>query len=629
MCARFTFLATLAALAVVTACGSSEKRARRPGEEYLSDIKVEGNAEVKGKHLTSGLALNRTKDRGRAPDPYLVQVDGDRIKGEYLRRGYLGVDVRSRVDRQGDASTVVYTVDEGKRAATRVVITGLPEDAALPLDKVRQVLPLRDGQPFDYATYELSKDMLLGVVKDAGYAHAKLDASVFADRANHVAVVQLDYTTGPKCKFGTVEIAGAEGDLADAVRGRLQFTVGDTYSTAAISATQRQLYAMQRFSTVQVQPAEDDGVTQTIRVKVAVSEAARREIKFGGGFGIDPTAYEVRGRAGYQIVGWPRPLNTVTVDLRPAYAYLRNGNGWQPRIRALVRLERQDLFWTYARGEIEPSYNYLAYEAYTTTGPRARVGFTTPVFTQKLNARIGWSLERVSFLEISPLLEPELQESIGLGMDPQLVGQYAQSISLDLRDHPIETTQGLYAELGIVEGSKLAGGDFDYIQVVPEVRGFVPVFGIVLAAKARAGQFFGDAPPTERFFSGGANRMRGFGERALSPFRRGDIGDGTTRTIPYGGTAMVETGIEARIPITTIRGMGLGTVVFLDGGDVTENRSDLQLGNLHWAAGLGLRLKTIVGPVRADVGYRLNRTTDMDPSPGSRFAFHLSLGEAF
>jgi outer membrane translocation and assembly module TamA len=51
--------------------------------------------------------------------------------------------------------------------------------------------------------------------------------------------------------------------------------------------------------------------------------------------------------------------------------------------------------------------------------------------------------------------------------------------------------------------------------------------------------------------------------------------------------------------------------------------------NLHWAAGLGLRLFTIVGAVRADVGYRLNRTGYGEPDPGSHFAFHLSIGEAY
>jgi outer membrane translocation and assembly module TamA len=80
--------------------------------------------------------------------------------------------------------------------------------------------------------------------------------------------------------------------------------------------------------------------------------------------------------------------------------------------------------------------------------------------------------------------------------------------------------------------------------------------------------------------------------------------------------------------------------VFLDGGDVTDAAKDpaltgvpatrdLDLSNLHWALGAGLRLQTVVGPVRLDVAYRLNRTEAGEPEAGSHYAYHLTVGEAF
>src|SRR5688572_16190470 len=102
---RFVILALIAMLA----CGE-KKPPRRPGDDYLKKIDVEGNKQIKDKELLGGLALKRQQKRGRSPDPYLIQVDGERIRGEYLRKGFLGIDVRSRVDRQGDAATVVYSV---------------------------------------------------------------------------------------------------------------------------------------------------------------------------------------------------------------------------------------------------------------------------------------------------------------------------------------------------------------------------------------------------------------------------------------------------------------------------------------------------------------------------------------
>lgn len=617
--------ASVAALAVLAACGGTTTRAHRPGEEYLKRIDFEGNKKLTSSTLRTGLALRRTQTRGRAPDRYLIGVDAERIRGEYLRRGYFDVDVRHRTSRKGDETTVIYTVEEGVRATTRVSIHGLPDEPGL-VDKVRAALKLQDGAPFDYAVYEASKEPLKGVVEDAGYANVKLEAQVIADRANHTAVIDLAYDPGPKAHFGKVEINGADGKLRRAIEERLQFQTGQTYSTAAIAATQRQLYALGRFSTVHIQP--DRNGTAEVAMKVDVSEGAAHEVKLGGGVGMDPSAYEVRGRVGYTIVGWPFEMHTFSLDLRPAYARLRQTGAWEPRIRAIARDERQDLFWTYAKGTVEGGYNYLAVEAYTSYGPRAKLGFETPVFTDKVKARVGWSIERLDFRNISPLIDADLQMRLGL-QQTQLVGAYEQAAIIDLRDNPTETRLGAYGELRVVEGTKAAGGNYDYVQLIPELRGYAPLGKVVFAARARYGRFFGkNAPATERFFSGGSVDQRGFSERHLSPQVRGDV-MGSTEDVPYGGVEMFETGLESRFPLTSIKGMPLGGVLFLDGGDVVDDNTKLRLGNLHWAAGVGLRLHTIVGPVRADFGYRLNRTGPGEPDPDSNFAFHLSLGEAF
>jgi outer membrane protein insertion porin family len=634
--------------------GCAHTPPHRPGEEQLKAIQFEGNKQISDSKLGTGLALRRVEKRGGAPDPYLVQIDADRIRGEYLRKGFLDIDVRPRVERKDELATVIYTVEEGERAKTQVAISGLPSD--VPASDVRAKLPLADNAPFDYEPYDLAKPLLLGVVQDKGYARAKLDASVIADRTTRTATVDLSYTPGPKCKFGNVEIAGATGELAEAVQDRLALAPGQVYSTQAITQTQRNLYGFGRFSTVQVQP--DQGTGDTVGVKVSVTEGARRTVQLGGGFGLDPHGYEVRGRAGYSIAGWPFPLDTASLELRPAYAYVDPPGSYEPRIRALARLERADLFWTYTKAQIDAGYNYLAVEAYTSYGPLARLGFETPVGTDKLKLRVGWSIERLDFRNISQLIDPPARAmddqssairaamlETRLGLDKTaVIGQYLQALVVDLRDNPLETRLGAYGELRASEGTPLAGGAFTYVKLVSDVRGYVPLIaGAVLAGRARYGGIFagGDTiPVTERLFSGGATSQRGFGERRLAPHVTGklyDAGDamtppkptGSNVTIPYGGGGLAEASLEARVPITTIKSMPLGFVTFLDGGDVSEAPGDLDLGNLHWAVGGGLRLMTVVGPVRLDVGYRLNRKTSSDPEPGSSFAYHLTIGEAF
>ena len=117
-----------------------------------------------------------------------VLNDADRLRGEYLRKGFFGVDVRSRVERNKDATTVVYTIEEGVRATPGRDHRLAGRSRAAGREGPR-AMPLADGAPFEYETYDLAKIKLLGVVQDAGYAHAKLDATVDGDRANHTAIV--------------------------------------------------------------------------------------------------------------------------------------------------------------------------------------------------------------------------------------------------------------------------------------------------------------------------------------------------------------------------------------------------------------------------------------------------------
>jgi outer membrane protein assembly factor BamA len=569
--------------------------------------------------------LRRVQKLGASPDPYLVVIDGQRIRGEYLRRGFLEVDVRSRVERNGDKTTVIYTVQEGPRAKTRVLITGLPNDPDL-VRRVRETLTIKDGEYFEYEPYDLAKERMLGVIEDAGYAHAQLNAHVIADRANHMAIVHLDYQVGPKCTFGTIDVSGVGGELADAARARLAFDTGDQYSSAAIAETQRRLYDMKRFSTVRILPDKSDG--PVINVRISLARSTRNELTLGGGLGMDPSVYEVRARTGYTKLGWPFPLTDFNVDLRPAYAMLRDGSGYEPRVRAMARLRRMDLFRPFVTGEVEGGYNYLTVEAYTSYGPRAGLGLESPIFTKALRLRGGWEIERLDFRHISPVIDPTLEMELGLDR-PQRIGQFTQALWLDLRDNPIEPTFGLFSEIRVDEGTRWAGGDPEFFRVTPELRGYVPVprIPVVLAARVRYGRIYGDLPVTERYFSGGSTTQRGFGERRLAPTIVGEV-DGKMRAVPIGGAQLFESSAELRTRLTTVRGMGLGGVTFLDGADVTEP-GGLDVNNLHWAAGVGLRLFTVVGAIRADVGYRLNRTGPTEPEAGSRFAFHLSIGEAY
>ncbi|RMH40986.1 MAG: hypothetical protein D6689_12205, partial [Deltaproteobacteria bacterium] len=216
--------------------------------------------------------------------------------------------------------------------------------------------------------------------------------------------------------------------------------------------------------------------------------------------------------------------------------------------------------------------------------------------------------------------------------DDYRLGAFEQRVVVDLRDDRIVPTRGAYVELRAEEGGGFAGGAVDYLRLVPEARGYVPAGAAVIAARARVGWLRalggGRTPLTRRFFGGGSAGHRGFGSRRLSPEVRDADGD----ALPGGGDALVEVSSEVRAPLPW---KPFRAVAFVDGGDVTPSFDALDLGRLHWAVGIGLRIDTPVGPARIDVGYRLNRTAPAEPDgrpnpqAGRRVQFFVSLGEAF
>jgi outer membrane translocation and assembly module TamA len=127
-------------------------------------------------------------------------------------------------------------------------------------------------------------------------------------------------------------------------------------------------------------------------------------------------------------------------------------------------------------------------------------------------------------------------------------------------------------------------------------------------------------PFSKKLFLGGATSVRGWGRFEVSPLG----GSG----LPIGGNALIAASSEARVQIKG----NFGGVLFIDAGDVWPNIADIDLEDLRYAAGLGLRYQTPVGPVRFDFGYQLNRIEGLQVNgqPESRhWRIHFSIGQAF
>lgn len=625
--------------------------------ERLSSIRIAGNRAIASDALEPALALHAAIGDGATVDPYLVTLDADRIRAAYLRRGFFAAEVTADVRREGGEPVVVFTVVEGRRAVSRIEITGLPPE--LPAAAAHGLVPLGDGAPFDYDAYDAAKQPLTRLVEDAGYAHVEVRGTVAADPVSAVAAVRYEIVPGVRCTFGEVRISGGvEPRLAEAVRARLRFARGDRYSARALAESEAEIYDLGRFSEVRVMrdrraappegSAEDPGAAATaatavIDVNIELVEARLDEVHFGAGLGYEPVTYELRFRPGVSIVPERHPLLTLGVDTRLALTVAHSGDTGQfePKVRILGSLQRLDLWWPRLRGEVEGGLDYQTVEAYTWAGAHVRLGLGSPLGPRWLQAHVGWLLEELTYMPASQLSAITMDARTQLGLvDSQRIGAYQASLVADLRDDPLEPHRGGYLAVTAVAGTPYAGGDVGYLQVTPELRGYFTLGGVVVAVRARAGQILGHAPVTERYFSGGTSGQRGFSERQLAPRATIDA-PGCSDTIPaagpslpgIGGAGLLETGVELRRQLASPGGVPIGANLFLDGADVTCTAAGVDAARLHWAVGAGVWGKLGGLKIRSDLGYRLNRKGPGELSGGigtfDDFAWHLGVGETY
>jgi outer membrane protein insertion porin family/translocation and assembly module TamA len=363
-----------------------------------------------------------------------------------------------------------------------------------------------------------------------------------------------------------------------------------------------------------------------------------------------------------RTTGFVRPeLNVYPLLLPPPSAKDANGQPLSTEaLRALI--------------ESEPVVGYIE--------PKAAIG---------VDRRFGKAL----FVTLAYNVQGEIPISYKDALDstlPTALLSFPQlTAALDFRDDPIHPHQGVAANFDL----QVAGGPTDQwardVRIQPDVEGYIPIArGVTFAVGISLGMLFpfnygryveslgpSATPPSNTdiqnvyfrgFFSGGPSSNRGYPLRGVAPY--GNVPflnpqtarlqiqqncnpkdpttyDPTKCASPIGGFTLWEVSAELRLAISG----PLGAAIFCDSGDVSQTvfpkSGALRFNYPHLSCGVGGRYDTPVGPIRIDIGYRVQPlqilgyadetkaqaadATYRPPSPilGLPIAIAFGIGEAF
>jgi len=579
-------------------------------------------------------------------DPSTLELDRKRIESIYAAHGYFLARVRSvTVSGAGDdAVDVTIDVDEGPPTVVeKVEVFGLEPLGDKRAAKVVDKLPIRQGEPFVHQRYLAAKGLIHARLVADGYAFAQVHGVARVDRNARTATLQLDVATGARARFGEVTVVGESPADPRLVGERAAFRRGDRFDPERLEATRGRIYELGLFSSVRVDAVPDPRDPSIANVIVTVRPSTLNELRLGGGFGLESDRQEIHLRVLYTRRNFFGGLRTLRLRVQPGWVFFPAVWSYQqsgPAGQVDATVEQPGFLTRDLSLKGVLGYDLGIDYAFRYHGPRGNIGvsYSFPQTRDRLVTSLSYNVQELFFYDAAPaFLANPVEARTFLGYtNPYRLAYLSLDAQLDLRDRPLMPRKGGFFDFSVEGGAAWMGGGFDYLRLLPDARGYLPLGKrVVLAARVEYGRIFtqGDASPiTRRFYAGGPDSHRGFNYHRLSP----QVPSGSDLPpIPVGGDALFLAQGEARVRIVSIGSNGLGAAVFVDAGDVPGPGYSLDLTRLHIAAGGGLRLQTLIGTLRADLGVRLNRLAPFEsdgrpnPDPGSRFAFHLSIGEAF
>lgn len=438
----------------------------------------------------------------------------------------------------------------------------------------------------------------------AGHAQARvIDRDLIADHARAVLAVRVRIDPGPLVRIGRLRVTGESAVRSERIAAIAGLPEGRIFSPDALERAAARLRRSGAFATVAITEPDKLRPGGVMDPVVSVIDAPPRRIGAGA---------ELSSTDGLALSGFWLHRNLLGGAERfRAEGRVAGIGGGTGGIDSTLRM-RLDI--PAVRGP--DTHGFLGAEAreldevdFASRSRSLGAGLSrrfSDSLTGELGLELSWSRS---------------VDALGIRQDRLL--SFPGTLAWDRRNDPLEPERGHYLRLDARPFLALSATGSG-MRATLDAR-IYRAFGAatrelargrpVLAARLRAGTLLGVGTAAARseflFHSGGGGTVRGQPYQSLGV----DLGGGASR----GGLSFLGLSLEARMPVRA----RLGVVAFVDAGHVGRTALPGSAGAWHAGAGLGVRLATPFGPIRADLAAPVAGTT------GRGLQLYLGIGQSF
>lgn len=600
----------------------------QPGPTYtLKNLVLEGNQLVPTSELLERMATSAARPflpgGGRLVDATLEEDLGN-LRSYYALQGLREAQVGpARITEFADrgALEVAIPIIEGPRR--RVVEVSF--DGIKAFDPSARKFAVSAGGPFHPRRVEDTAAEIRALYEELGFLSAQVSSEVTWDATGSLATVVIRALEGPRVTVDRIIFRGQARTKTEVIRKSLALKPGDPVSRRQLLAVQRDLYRLGIFSRVDVRLAPAMPFASSRDILVRLEEGRPQKGSLGLGYDSEDGIRTLFGYAHSNLLG--RAIAT-RFDVRLS----------QRERQARLLLRQPFLAWSKA----PITYSLFGIEEQEESFDSERRGVQVDTEITRKTAKFGLLLtvKQVRLIDPDPALEAieidrELREIDISSLTPRLF--------IDRRDDPLIPTRGWTAGLQAEYAFSALGGSAEFLKLFSQQTAYVDLGRLgVLAGSFRLGAIEpvgsgGSLDPTvpagfessrvpisERFFAGGRTTHRAYRRDLLGVTGETLLlvtnDDGSSRRVPIGGNGLLLANLDYRFPVAG----AVGGTVFFDAGNVFGNWNGIDPGKLEYGAGVGLRYVSPLGPLRLEVGWKLDR----DPDEKGAVVF-LSFGNPF